>query len=385
MNSNRKLFGIAVVAILVGAMMTDAMAVETSAGPKPVTKPKIQVALLLDTSSSMSGLISQAKSQLWKVINEFIMAKRNGQRPEMQVALYEYGKSTLSRGEGFIRQILPLTDDLDKVSEELFALKTNGGDEYCGQVIQVATGSLQWSSSSKDLKAIFIAGNEPFTQGKVNYADACRAAIAKGITVSTIFCGPEATGIQGKWKDGAMLADGSYMNIDHNRRVVHIAAPQDKRIAELGAALNGTYLPFGTAGKAGAANQFAQDANSASVGAGSSVQRAVSKSSGYYRNDSWDLVDAIENGKVKLEDVKKEDLPKAMQKMNLEEQRKYIETNSAKRAQLKKEIAELNKERRKHVAAEEKKSAAEGKESLDSAMAKSLRRQATEKGFEIKE
>jgi len=59
--------------------------------------------------------------------------------------------------------VLPLTTDLDKVSEQLFALTTRGGQEYCGMVIQHAADGLAWTPSASDLKAIFIAGNEPFT------------------------------------------------------------------------------------------------------------------------------------------------------------------------------------------------------------------------------
>ena len=106
-------------------------------------KPQVQMAILLDTSSSMSGLIDQARIELWAIVNEFIFAKRNGMEPEVQVALYEYGKSSLSAKEGYIRMIVPFTTDLDKVSEELFALKTNGGQEYCGWVIKEATQALQ--------------------------------------------------------------------------------------------------------------------------------------------------------------------------------------------------------------------------------------------------
>ena len=98
----------------------------------------VQIAVLLDTSGSMQGLIEQAKSQLWKICNEFIKARQNGTAPEVQVALYEYGKSSLSKESGWIRQIQPLTQDLDKISEELFGLRTNGGDEYCGWVIRRA-------------------------------------------------------------------------------------------------------------------------------------------------------------------------------------------------------------------------------------------------------
>src|SRR5437870_3100162 len=120
--------------------------------------PRVQIALLLDTSNSMDGLIEQAKSQLWRIVNEFINAKQNGQRPRLQVALYEYGNNGLSASSGYIRQVQPLTEDLDKISEELFKLKTNGGEEYCGWVIKVAIESLAWSKSSHDFKAVFIAG-----------------------------------------------------------------------------------------------------------------------------------------------------------------------------------------------------------------------------------
>src|SRR3954447_15815674 len=127
-------------------------------------EPLVQLAILLDTSNSMDGLIEQTKGQLWKIVNQFINARQAGKRPEVQVALYEYGKSTLSAHNGYIRQIQPLTTDLDKISEELFALKTNGGEEYCGWVIREAVNRLAWSKRSDDLKVIFIAGNEPFTQ-----------------------------------------------------------------------------------------------------------------------------------------------------------------------------------------------------------------------------
>ena len=58
-------------------------------------KPVIQVALLLDTSVSMSSLIDQAKTELWSIVNKLGEAKYKGQSPRIEVALYEYGKSSL--------------------------------------------------------------------------------------------------------------------------------------------------------------------------------------------------------------------------------------------------------------------------------------------------
>jgi hypothetical protein len=39
-------------------------------------RPRVQLALLLDTSNSMDGLIDQARSQLWSVVNQFAAARR---------------------------------------------------------------------------------------------------------------------------------------------------------------------------------------------------------------------------------------------------------------------------------------------------------------------
>lgn len=346
-------------------------------------KPLVQIAVLLDTSNSMDGLIEQAKTQVWSLVNEFIFANRNGVEPEIQVALYEYGKSSLDRKTGFIRQILPFTTDLDKVSEELFALKTNGGEEFCGWVIQEATKSLKWSSSFNDLKVIFIAGNEPFTQGSVNYSQSCKEAIARGIIVNTIFCGPEGEGVNTHWKDGAVLADGSFLSIDQNRRVAQINAPQDKEIAELNKKLNDTYIAYGRGGMAGLQRQLEQDKNAAGISQRTSSTRTAAKASQNYRNGSWDLVDALKDNKELLKDIKKEDLPQNMQSMTLEERKAYADTKATERLTIQKRIQELNTKREAFIQSEMKKQASAGgrADTFGSAMTRIVRQQAMQKNF----
>ena len=103
----------------------------------------VQLAILLDTSNSMDGLIEQAKTQLWKIVNEMARSKRDGKTINLYVALYEYGNDGLSSQEGYVRLVTSLTNDLDKISEELFKLKTNGGSEYCGTVISEAVKDLK--------------------------------------------------------------------------------------------------------------------------------------------------------------------------------------------------------------------------------------------------
>lgn len=342
--------------------------------------PLVQIAVLLDTSGSMQGLIEQAKTQLWKLVNEFITAKQDGKTPVVQVALYEYGKDALKSKEHWIRQIQPLTRDLDKVSEELFALTTNGGEEYCGAVIQRATLDLAWDANPKVYKAIFIAGNEPFTQGPIDSKQSCKDAIAKGIIVNTIHCGSEAQGIAEHWNQGALLADGKYLVIDQNQAIVHIEAPQDKEIVKLNEELNKTYINYGSAAPAAKARQVAQDSNAAAKPeSGAQVQCIVSKASANYFNSGWDLVDASKDKSFDITKVKEADLPEEMKKMTFEERKAHLMKKTAERAEIQKKVLTLNKEREAYVTTQRKESAKN--DTLDTAMVKALRTQAEKKGI----
>jgi hypothetical protein len=338
----------------------------------------IQIAVLLDTSNSMDGLINQAKAQLWKIVNEFALARKNGRIPQLQIALYEYGNNNIPQNEGYIRQVAGLTGDLDRISDELFRLTTNGGDEYCGEVIAKAIKGLNWSNQKDILKIIFIAGNEPFTQGSQDFRKACKEAISQGIIVNTIFCGSRSEGISGGWKEGADLADGLYANIDQNEQVAYIAAPQDDEINRLGQDLNQTYVAYGVKGQAAKELQAKQDANAQSVAAPVMAERSVAKASGQYSNSGWDLVDASVQDPALLAKLEKEQLPAEMQKMNKEEQKKYIAEKSKNRKDLQAKINKLNTERQKYVVEQQKKSATK---TLNQAMLDSIREQAKKRNY----
>ncbi|MCJ7554486.1 MAG: VWA domain-containing protein [Ignavibacteriaceae bacterium] len=347
----------------------------------PPKKSSVQLALLLDTSGSMDGLIDQAKSQLWKIVNELAKTKKNGNSVDLYVALYEYGKQSIPVDEGYLRNIVPFTQDLDKISDELFKLQTNGGEEYCGKVILNAVDNLQWNKSNNNLKIIFIAGNEPFTQGNVDYKEACKKAIKKGIVVNTIFCGNYEEGIQTMWKDGADLADGKYMNIDHNAAIVYIDAPQDDDIIKLGQALNKTYIAFGDYGKEKKELQAEQDANSMSLSPEVMVQRSVTKSGAQYKNSGWDLVDAKREGKVKIEELKEEELPEEMKKMSVQERKAYLDKMEKEREVIQNKINKLNDERSKYIA--QKMLDDKNDNTLDAVMIKTIREQAKQKNYKF--
>jgi hypothetical protein len=349
----------------------------------PNQNPKsniVQLAILLDTSNSMDGLIDQAKTQLWKIVNEMSRSKKDGDNIDLMVALYEYGNDNLSSEKGYVRLVAPLTNDLDKISEELFKLKTNGGSEFCGTVIAKAIKDLKWMKSNDDLKVIFIAGNEPFTQGNVDYRKACRDAISKGIIVNTIFCGNYDEGVQTNWKDGADLADGKYINIDQNQEIVHVETPYDDELVKLGQQLNNTYIAYGNYGDEYKKRQAEQDQNAGSLSSSVLVERTVTKSTNQYKNESWDLVDADKEGKVKIDDLPKDQLPEEMKNMNKEERKEYVEQKAKERESIQNKIQNLEEKRDKFVS---EKSSQSRDNTLDAAMLKIIREQAQNKNYKF--
>lgn len=355
------------------------MAVATKTLKPEPTKHYIKVALLLDTSNSMDGLIDQAKAQLWEIVNELSYARCKSVQPNLQIALYEYGNDGLPSAEGYIRQVLNFTQDLDEVSKELFSLSTNGGSEFCGQVVQTSLNQLDWGRDGDDLKMVFIAGNEPYTQGKVNYKDAAVNAKEKGVVVNTIFCGNYEQGIHTMWKDGADLTYGDYMAIDQNKRTVHIASPYDDLILELNLKLNKTYVRYGSIGYAKAEMQVAQDENAESYSKANAVSRTVSKGSGMYKNTSWDLVDAMEADEdFELEELEEEYLPEELKGKSEEEIKAYVAKQAATRAEIQAEIQKLNEKRRVFIANKQKE---EGTNGLGNAMLEAIKRQAEKKNY----
>ncbi|MFC2084086.1 VWA domain-containing protein [Bacteroidota bacterium] len=340
----------------------------------------IQIAILLDTSNSMDGLIDQAKTQLWKIVNELARSKRDGETIDLQVALYEYGNNNIPEGESYVKMIVPLSTDLDKISDELFNLTTNGGDEYCGTVIKSAVSGLKWNEDNDMLKIIVIAGNEPFTQGGVDYNISCKDAISKGIIVNTIFCGNYEEGVNTHWKAGADIADGKYMNIDQNQQIVHIDAPQDEEIAMLGMGINKTYITYGMAGREKKALQAEQDENSANISPAVMAERAVAKAGAQYRNEAWDLVDAEEQGIIDLDKLDEEYLPKELKELSKDERIAFIENKRKERVDIQSKINKLNEDRRKFIA---EKMLESETNTFDAAMINVIREQAKAKNYDL--
>ncbi|MEW5951977.1 MAG: VWA domain-containing protein [Elusimicrobia bacterium] len=346
-------------------------------------KSLIQIALLLDTSSSMDGLINQAKTHLWKIVNELAGSSKKGDASIVQVALYEYGNNSIPKEKGYIRQISPFTSDLDKISKQLFELKTNGGEEYCGQAVKEAVENLKWSKKDDVYKAIFVAGNEPYTQGPVSFEEASALAKSKGIFVNTIFCGSKQQGIAMQWKRGAELTDGEYANIDQNFQIADISAPQDREISETASKLNETFVPYGEKGKKSFEEKKEMDMKMNTAPAAIAYERAAygASKSAAQANSQWDLISALETGALKRSEIKKEELPENLAKMSDKELNEHIDAKLKEREETKKKLIKLKQERDEYI---KSKNENQQKETLDNRIIEIIRKQASKKGYSFK-
>lgn len=346
--------------------------------------PKIQAAILLDVSNSMDGLIEQAKAQLWTMVNTLGKAKCEGITPNIEIALYEYGRDENSRAQGYVKQISPFTLDLDKLSEDLFSLSTHGGQEYCGQVIYTSLKELSWDNYASSYKVIFISGNEDFLQGNISYTLACKEAAEKGVIVNTIYCGDRMQGIREHWNLLGECGNGNFSNINSNAGPEDIPTPYDSSLITLNWKLNDTYVYFGEKGKQKYASQYKADSLNFAINGYVSANRVVAKgNSGLYFNAGWDLVDAASNDKDILEKLDLKTLPDSIRQLSKKELQGYIDDKAVQRKAIQNEILSINAKREKFIAEERKKNVSGSKDSnLESEIQKMILEQG--KRFNLK-
>jgi hypothetical protein len=103
-----------------------------------------------------------------------------------------------------------------------------------------------------------------------------------------------------------------------------------------------------------------------------------------YSNSTWDLVDALKEKKVDVNKIADEELPAEMKAMKPEERTAYVEKAAKERTDIQSQITELNRQRELHVAAELKKQATTGSQTLDEALVETTRTQAAALGYSFK-
>jgi Mg-chelatase subunit ChlD len=347
----------------------------------------LEMVFVLDTTGSMGGLIDGAKQRIWGIINEVMQTPA---KPSVRVGLVAYR----DKGDAYVTQVLPVTNDLDKVYTTLMDFRADGGGDGPEDVRQALADGVHkagWSKASADIaQVVFLVGDAPPHDDYVQVPDTLVTtahAVKAGMTVNTIQCGADDNTRQ-IWQTIAQRGEGRFFAIAQDGGVATITTPYDAKLSELGTKLGSTYLAYGGgAGPAGtgyrAEARMRQAASEDKVGrdapAPAQAERAYNKA---LNKDAYvgDLLQSIENGSVKLEDVKSEDLPDELQKMKPEERKKEVERRMAERKKMREEIVSLSKQRDAYIVAERKKTPG-GQSGFDSAVASALKEQMARKGI----
>ncbi len=343
----------------------------------------VDLVICLDTSGSMTQLIDSARSRLWDVVNELATINPT---PVLRVGLLTYGTpGNSSAKDGWVARQLDLTNDLDEVYAKMMAMKTSGGDEFVGWVLNDAVEEMSWSHDPRALKIVFVAGNESADQARSSYdfRYVAETAQAKRIIVNSIYAGNRNQGISEMWHEVARCGKGSFSAIDMAQGTIQIPTPYDDKLSMLNATLNDTYIAFGQRGRACKRRQIRQDANAAQMGEEAVASRVAAKSTGLYENAMWDLVDASKDKEFDVEKLESKNLPAVMQTMTRDEQVAYIKQQADKRAQVQAEIQTINTDRQRFIDKKREELKKGGKQGLGDAMLAALRQQALDNGFNV--
>ena len=371
--------------LLLTAILAAPCCLPAAESPSPA-KPKVEVCFVLDTTSSMTGLIQGAKDKIWSIANEMVSTKP---APEIKFGLIGYR----DRGDEYVTKVYSLSEDIDDIYGKLMAFQAEGGGdtpESVNQALYEAVTKMDWSSSRDVLKIIFLVGDAPprmdFTDD-IKYPEVCQMAMKKDLIINTIQCGnlPETTPV---WNEIADKAEGAYAAILQDGGTVAVATPFDAEISSVNSSLAGTVIGYGdemiqsaVAGKL-AVNAAAPAEASADRANYLVKTKAAPAASAKVISGAQDLVALVEEGQIELDKVAKEKLPEALQSLSPEAQKAAVEKNLAERKRLNAAMEELVKKRSAFLEEEKKRQASAGKaDGFDAQVKSMIKQQAAAKGI----
>jgi Mg-chelatase subunit ChlD len=350
-----------------------------TSAPTRQSKPRIEVCFVLDTTGSMGGLIEGAKQKIWSIANEMISAQPT---PELKLGLIGYR----DRGDEYVVKSFGLTNDIDAIYGHLREFQAGGGGdapESVNEALAEAIQKMPWSKDRKVLKIIFLVGDAPPHMDYPNgpkYPDLCREAAKKDLIINTIQCG-EMAETKPIWQEIAKLSEGSYVGISQSGNVAVISTPMDKELSRLNERIGATLIPYGDRTLQAEVHAKFAAAKSAPVSAMADRLTYNSKT-GRAMQGRGELVDALNDKTIKLDEIDQKQLPAELQKLDSKELQERITKTRDERADLQKQIVELSKKREAYLQSENKRLAAEGKgDAFDQKVTETLHTQAAKKGI----
>lgn len=361
-------------AVLAGLLLAAVSGARAADAPK---RPSVEAVFVLDTTSSMSGMIEGAKQRIWAIANEIAKGRPS---PKVRMGLVAYR----DKGDAFVTKTFDLSDNLDKTYSELMEFRAEGGGDRPEHVIaglDDAVSKISWSKDPKVFKVVYLVGDAPPHE---DYADAPKLAavmekaVRRGLVVNTVSCGSDPAMVAAFTRI-ARAGEGKLLPVPQDGGMVAVATPFDGSMAALSAKLEGTGLAYGGAGaraKAGAAGSLAAAVRGMAA-APAAAERAVFKAREGFSSDG-DLASAIAENRVSLGSVKEDELPDSLRDMPASARPAAVEKTIAERRELTAKLDSLAKKRADWL----KKNAAPRRgDSFDARLTESLKAEASRKGI----
>lgn len=349
----------------------------------PRTPPRIEVVFVLDTTSSMSGMIEAAKEKIWSIASTMASAQP---APELKVGLVAFR----DRGDAYVTRVIDLSEDLDSLYATLMDFRAVGGGdgpESVNQALYDAVHRISWSQDPGSYRTIFLVGDSPPHMDypdDVKYPATLAAARDKGIVVNAIQCGNHPATAR-RWTEIASLSQGRFFNVSQSGDAVAIATPYDAELAKLSAELDGTRMYYGTeeekaerVEKVIATAKLHAAASEASQARRAAYNTSVAGSANLL--GEGELVDDVVSGRVRLDEIDPDLLPAPMQPLSAPEQAAIVAETAAKRDGLTRQIKDLADQRSAYIA-EQAEAVGGVEESLDYKIFSAVKEQAGKKGL----
>ena len=343
----------------------------------------IEVVFVLDTTSSMSGLIQAAKEKIWSIATTMASAQEN---PDIKMGLVAFR----DRGDSYVTRVFDLSADLDTMYSSLMDFRAQGGGdgpESVNQALYDAIHRISWSQDDGVYKVAFLVGDAPPHMDyidDVKYPLTLAEAASRGIVVNTIQSGQHSN-TRPAWMEIAALGHGEYFQVENHGNAVAVATPFDTELSKLSAALEDTRIFYG--------DEETRAEQKAKLDAGARLRKelsteALARRSAYNATKSGEknllgeseLVDAITSGRVELDDIAEEEMPASLRPLEPAAQMEVIRENAERRDQLKQEIRRLSESRDRYI---RQKVEAEGGagDSLDEKIYRAVKDQAASVGL----
>ncbi|WP_420133109.1 vWA domain-containing protein [Rhodopseudomonas sp.] len=313
-------------------------------------KPAVEVAFVLDTTGSMSGLIEGAKRKIWSIATAIVDSNPDA---DIRMGLVAYRDI----GDDYVTRSVELTADIQDLYARLLELQARGGGDWpesVNEALDVAVNKLKWTSGSDTRRIVFLVGDAPphmdYAQD-TKYPTTLAVARQKDIIVNAVQAG-SAEDTERVWHEIAEGGRGRYIPIPQDGgQVVIIQTPYDDDIIILQKEINGTVIPYGpaplqkrTENKMRQLSEVAAAAPAAASDMASYLNKRAATSSEAVTGGG-DLVGDIAAGRQKLGDVKDADLPASLRALPAEQRAVQIDAQISKRQSLNAKLAALVKQR----------------------------------------